>query len=316
MPVQGGSINFDPLKKLLTPGLLASDNNMTPTGDDYFDKRHARIMAGEDQFEPSELEQREMQNTRGTSTSGPYTSIMSRDAIRDSGLHELKRKLSLERIAHQQAVEKAQAAELVRGQFGLQEEAMRGQNAMAVAQERSRGDIESERLRAEGARDVARQKAGQAGAGNGLSDLYSAQRIERSRDAIARLLPQATGSNTGIRANIGRLPMNTPQGRFLSDLDTLKANIIQTELKEMRDASKTGSALGPVSDFENRLLSQAIDNLDPYRQSAEQIQDALRRIDAALQRWQRLKEQYGTTGRADLEREAAPDDDPYGLFRE
>lgn len=55
-----------------------------------------------------------------------------------------------------------------------------------------------------------------------------------------------------------------------SAIDTVKANVGFDKLQAMRAASKTGAALGPVSDFENKLLQATAGNLD-LRQKPERV---------------------------------------------
>lgn len=62
-------------------------------------------------------------------------------------------------------------------------------------------------------------------------------------------------------------------------LDTIKANVAFDKLQQMRQESKTGAALGPVSDFENRLLQATMGSLD-QRQDGPTLQYNLRRISA------------------------------------
>lgn len=66
-------------------------------------------------------------------------------------------------------------------------------------------------------------------------------------------------------------------------LENLKSQTGFTALQAMRDASKTGGALGQVSDMENKLLQTAIANLDKA-QSVESAQEALDTIISYTQR--------------------------------
>lgn len=54
-------------------------------------------------------------------------------------------------------------------------------------------------------------------------------------------------------------------------LDTVKANLGFIKLQDIRDASKTGGALGAVSDFENRLLQATVANLENSQNSAQLV---------------------------------------------
>lgn len=55
-----------------------------------------------------------------------------------------------------------------------------------------------------------------------------------------------------------------------SAIDTVRANVGFDKLQAMRAASQTGAALGPVSDFENKLLQATAGNLD-LKQSPERV---------------------------------------------
>lgn len=63
------------------------------------------------------------------------------------------------------------------------------------------------------------------------------------------------------------------------DINTIKANVGFDKLSEMRASNPNGSALGPVSDFENKLLQGVAGSLD-LMQGPEKISDNLRVIRA------------------------------------
>jgi hypothetical protein len=75
-------------------------------------------------------------------------------------------------------------------------------------------------------------------------------------------------------------------------LESLKSNVAFNELQEMRNASKTGGALGQVSDKENAMLAAALGSLD-QGQSPEQLSKTLDNIVGILDRWESAKAQYG-----------------------
>jgi len=61
----------------------------------------------------------------------------------------------------------------------------------------------------------------------------------------------------------------TDAANFKAGLDTLKSQAGFTVLQEMRNNSKTGGALGQVSDFENRLLQANLASLDTAQSESE-----------------------------------------------
>lgn len=65
--------------------------------------------------------------------------------------------------------------------------------------------------------------------------------------------------------------------RMSNILATIKANIGFDKLSEMRAASKTGAALGPVSDFENELLQATLGSLDQTQDARDLVRN-LRRV--------------------------------------
>lgn len=108
----------------------------------------------------------------------------------------------------------------------------------------------------------------------GRSDQQT-QFVEQTIDeAIALIAPWTTG----FGAVLANLPA-TDARALARNLDTIRANIGFGELQAIRDASPTGGALGPVSDFENRLLQAVQGALDQY-QRGEDIADALQKIKA------------------------------------
>jgi len=67
-------------------------------------------------------------------------------------------------------------------------------------------------------------------------------------------------------------------------LDTIKSNLSFGTLQDMRNASKTGGALGAVSDRETALLSSVMGSLD-IGQSPAQLKTNLEKIKESLTRW-------------------------------
>jgi hypothetical protein len=63
----------------------------------------------------------------------------------------------------------------------------------------------------------------------------------------------------------------------------------------MREASKTGGALGQVSDNEGRLLGSSLGALS-MTQTPETFKQQLQQIKDSIQRWQQAVNQYGVTG--------------------
>ena len=102
--------------------------------------------------------------------------------------------------------------------------------------------------------------------------------------SVVELLPQISRDTTGWGAFFkGKLPESKARS-FAAQIDTLKANITFGSLVAMREASKTGGALGQVSDREGQLLGSALGALDQL-QSADQLKTQLNKIKSSLERW-------------------------------
>ena len=82
---------------------------------------------------------------------------------------------------------------------------------------------------------------------------------------------------------------------YKAQLDFLKGNIIPAALTSMREASKTGGALGQVSDREGAWLGSSLGALD-MSQSPDVVKAQLRQIDAHLKVWQDAVTKYGGQG--------------------
>lgn len=101
------------------------------------------------------------------------------------------------------------------------------------------------------------------------------------QDTIDTAIEQTTGFTAGIFSGI-RFIGGTPQADLANTLDTIRANIGFEELQRMRDASKTGGALGQVSERENELL-QAVWGSVQQSQSAEQLKENLATLKVTLE---------------------------------
>jgi hypothetical protein len=101
--------------------------------------------------------------------------------------------------------------------------------------------------------------------------------LDRLDDAAGKLL-KSPGLN-GIVGIQGMFP-NVP-GWAAADakalLENIKTQVGINALQAMRDASKTGGALGQVSDFENKMLQNSLYSLE-QSQSLEQMKLALKDI--------------------------------------
>lgn len=122
---------------------------------------------------------------------------------------------------------------------------------------------------------------------------YSAERAFRTIQSVNELLPQVNNMTTGFGSLLSVIPESQAK-YFKSQINTLKSSIITNELTAMREASKTGGALGNVSDRESEFLSNALGALDTAVKP-EQFKAQLEKIKQSVERWQQAVNQYGGT---------------------
>ena len=75
------------------------------------------------------------------------------------------------------------------------------------------------------------------------------------------LSKDATG--TGVLYNLASLGIETSARKLATKVSTLQSTLAFDRLQKMRDDSKTGGALGQVSNIELQLLQNALTALDP-----------------------------------------------------
>lgn len=145
------------------------------------------------------------------------------------------------------------------------------------------------KITASGEQDLrrAREVASLRGAASGGPDVqaeYQAERTARTLSSVDDLINQVGMSNTGLGSLTAMIP-GTSSRDFQAKVNTLKSNIAFGELTAMRAASKTGGALGAVSERELTLLESALGALDTG-QSPEQFKQQLQKIKDSLTRWE------------------------------
>lgn len=119
----------------------------------------------------------------------------------------------------------------------------------------------------------------------GVTD--SLRQAQTAMDTIKRAYTSLNWANTGP---IGAISGAIPGGGWATDaralIKTLQSGLATTALQAMRDASKTGGALGNVSDKDLELLQTKIANLDPNQgedQLKAQLEVIYDELNAALQ---------------------------------
>lgn len=112
--------------------------------------------------------------------------------------------------------------------------------------------------------------------------------VDRSRDTVRKvddLLPRINQLTAGVvGSTIARLPMNTEARNVSRELESLAASVAFDQLTRMREASKTGGALGQVSNMEIGLLQNAVASIR-QDQSPENLVRQLRLVRESAQRF-------------------------------
>lgn len=171
------------------------------------------------------------------------------------------------------------------------------QSAMDAANAAWKGtDLANSNNEAAKDRSLQRELAGMRQAGNGpastpATSSYAAERNQRSIDAADALSQKVSNWTAGPGSMLGMVP-GTDATDFGAELDTLKANIAFNELAQMREASKTGGALGAISERELALLESSLGALNP-RQSPDNLKAQLAKVKESLVRWQQAQSASG-----------------------
>lgn len=130
-----------------------------------------------------------------------------------------------------------------------------------------------------------------AGTAIGERSAYAIETNQRVFDASENLLNRVTNNVAGLSGRIYANIPGTEAYDFNADLQTLKANVAFGSLVAMREASKTGGALGQVSDREGRLLESVLGALD-IGQSPENLKRNLKQINDSISRWLEAANKY------------------------
>lgn len=113
---------------------------------------------------------------------------------------------------------------------------------------------------------------------------YAKERAARTVQSVDELMGKVGGMTAGWGSLMSAIP-ETQARDFAAELDTLKANVAFNELTAMREASKTGGALGSVAVREMELLQSALGALDPG-QSPANLKSQLQKVKDSIGRWE------------------------------
>ena len=127
--------------------------------------------------------------------------------------------------------------------------------------------------------------AASGGAKSNASSDYGVQTAERVIEAIDGVLPKINGSTAGILGNASaRLGVNQGAIDVSAELQTVAGNIAFNALQQMRNASKTGGALGSVAQQELQLL-QSVEGSLRQDQSPANLKAQLEKVRASMERF-------------------------------
>ena len=114
---------------------------------------------------------------------------------------------------------------------------------------------------------------------------YQHEQAVRVVNSVSNLKDKVSDSVVGtLRAKVSRFIPGTGAANFKAEVEQLKTQIFTRELAAMRDASKTGGAVGNVSDTEGEKLGNTLGALD-FNQSPEQFKKNLIEVENSLNRW-------------------------------
>lgn len=145
--------------------------------------------------------------------------------------------------------------------------------------------LEQQRL----ANQVAAQKiaASSASQAQGAVAPYTVEKANRTLQFIGEIKPMVSTFTVGPGSLLSYVP-GTAAANLKAKVTSLEAAISFGELAEMRDASKTGGALGNVANKELELLGASLGALD-RAQSPSQFADSLNKIETSVYRWNAQK---------------------------
>lgn len=122
---------------------------------------------------------------------------------------------------------------------------------------------------------------------------YITERKARTLEQAQELADRVSYATVGLGGSVLKWIPGTSANDFSGDIEALEANLAGTAITEMREASKTGGALGAVSDFEGRRLSSELAALRQGN-SPEQFKRSLGNIVDSIQKWEEAKTKFGS----------------------
>jgi hypothetical protein len=120
--------------------------------------------------------------------------------------------------------------------------------------------------------------------GEGEPSRYAQETAQRTIQAIDDVMPKISNMTAGAGSLMKMIP-GSDAANVSADLSSVAANVAFNALQAMREASKTGGALGQVSERELDLLS-AVEGSIRQNQSPENLKMNLQKIRESMTRFQ------------------------------
>lgn len=147
--------------------------------------------------------------------------------------------------------------------------------------QRANLEIEQAKNKREEDKAVAEQEAVARARQSAMSGAEESYRLVS--DAIGRARGLTSATSTGVGSLIDKLPL-TDARALANEVNTIKANLGFDRLRQMREESKTGGALGQVAVKELERLESAVAGLDTGL-SAPKVREQLDRVQRHYDKW-------------------------------
>lgn len=116
--------------------------------------------------------------------------------------------------------------------------------------------------------------------------LDTANVVTESVSEATKILNKPFSATSGLTGSIASMFSRPDRVALEGYIDTLKANLSFEALKQMKEASPTGGALGSITENELRLLGSTVASLDP-RQPADVLKKNLQKVN---ERYTKIKQ--------------------------
>jgi len=142
-------------------------------------------------------------------------------------------------------------------------------------------------------REAPQGAGGGKGTGGDAAEEYGLQTADRVIAAIDGVVPKINDRTAGIVGNATtRLGINQEGIDVSAELQTVAGNIAFNALQQMRNASKTGGALGSVAQEELRLL-QSVEGSLRQDQSPANLKAQLQKVRESMERFKAAQAKHG-----------------------